>query len=135
MKEEFDKILQGIKVYTDFLGYNMLRQETGPQVGNSPFAVEQRFDAYNAELIIYLDKSEDTWRFGAFIKDPTGADVFKETWEGNEPYPVATKKIQDILSLLPRYTRKAMTLENAFLEQYVEGMRNIIVEEYNNIVK
>lgn len=133
MKKEFDSLLKAIKVYTDFYGYGLERTITSPNVGSSPYATKQRFGAFNGKLFIKVDHFDGKWVVKVYIEDREGKRQFEDEVESDQDFIKTAKKVQAMLSKLPR-NEFHTPMQESFLRDFDRSTLYILEEEFTGII-
>ena len=129
IKQEFESLISAIKVYTDYYGYGLERTITSPVTGNSVYATKLRFDAFNGKLYVIIDKIRDTWEIELYIEDDLQNRIYSDFVKSNENFVVVGKKVQAMLSKLPRNEFKNPT-DESFLRNFDSSMLYILEKEF-----
>lgn len=133
MKNQFTSLLKAIKVYTDFYGYGLERTVTSPNLGEHVYATTQRFSAFNGKLIIKVDHYDGKWVVEAYIENEIGKKSFDEKVESDGNFVEVSKKVQAMMSKLPR-NEIHTPMQESFLANFDRSALYILEQEFIGIV-
>jgi hypothetical protein len=125
-----EKLINGVLLYTHHFNYGLIRRETSPEVGDSPFATILRFAGHQTELSILVDHDGKEWKVVAEIKDGLGNTQWEDKMTSSEDFAKVYKTVGMMLSKMPRNRGKALNLEDTFMDSYVQSTLYLVEREY-----